>query len=85
MFAVSSLMNHLQLLFAAIVADRIFCVHGGLPPDLFHMNDIRRIARPTDISDSGLLCDLLWAEPEIGQNSWELMIAESAILLARRL
>jgi serine/threonine-protein phosphatase PP1 catalytic subunit len=69
-FAVSSLMHHLQLPFTAIVAERIFCVHGGLSPDLFHMNDIRRIARPTDIPDSGLLCDLLWADPESGQNSW---------------
>ncbi|KAJ9151750.1 Serine/threonine-protein phosphatase [Pleurostoma richardsiae] len=48
---------------AAIVADKIFCVHGGLSPDLRDMNDIRNIARPTDVSDSGLLADLLWSDP----------------------
>ncbi|KAJ5959174.1 Serine/threonine-specific protein phosphatase/bis(5-nucleosyl)-tetraphosphatase [Penicillium vulpinum] len=48
---------------AAIVADKIFCVHGGLSPNLLHMDDIRSIARPTDIPDHGLLTDLLWSDP----------------------
>ncbi len=30
---------------AAIVAGKIFCVHGGLSPALSHMDDIRNIAR----------------------------------------
>lgn len=34
---------------AAIVSDKIFCVHGGLSPILRHMNDVRAILRPTDI------------------------------------
>ncbi|KXG47916.1 Serine/threonine-specific protein phosphatase/bis(5-nucleosyl)-tetraphosphatase [Penicillium griseofulvum] len=48
---------------AAIVADNIFCVHGGLSPDLLHVDNIRGIARPTDIPDHGLLTDLLWSDP----------------------
>ena len=28
------------------------------------MEQIRRIMRPTDVPDTGLLCDLLWADPE---------------------
>ena len=36
---------------AAIVAGKIFCVHGGLSPQLQHMDDIRQIARPTDVPD----------------------------------
>ncbi|GFN13707.1 phosphoprotein phosphatase PP4 catalytic subunit [Aspergillus tubingensis] len=47
----------------AIIEDKIFCMHGGLSPDLTSMDQIRRIMRPTDIPDEGLLCDLLWADP----------------------
>ena len=32
----------------------------GLSPDLLSMEQIRRILRPTDVPDTGLLCDLLW-------------------------
>jgi serine/threonine-protein phosphatase PP1 catalytic subunit len=35
---------------AAIIDDKIFCVHGGLSPDLKSMEQIRRILRPTDES-----------------------------------
>jgi serine/threonine-protein phosphatase PP1 catalytic subunit len=48
---------------AAIVANRIFCVHGGLSKDLRDLNDLREIARPLDIPDHGLVCDLLCANP----------------------
>jgi len=39
-------------------------MHGGLSPDLKNLEDIKRVARPTDVPDSGLLCDLLWADPD---------------------
>ncbi|KAG8533160.1 serine/threonine protein phosphatase Pzh1 [Bacidia gigantensis] len=56
---------------AAIVAGKIFCVHGGLSPSLTHMDDIRQIARPTDVPDYGLLNDLLWSDPADMENEWE--------------
>ena len=56
---------------AAIVAGKIFCVHGGLSPSLSHMDDIRNIARPTDVPDYGLLNDLLWSDPADMENDWE--------------
>ncbi|KAF2436997.1 Serine/threonine protein phosphatase [Tothia fuscella] len=56
---------------AAIVAGKIFCVHGGLSPSLSHMDDIRQIARPTDVPDYGLLNDLLWSDPAEMDNDWE--------------
>ncbi|KAI9640351.1 serine/threonine protein phosphatase Pzh1 [Ciborinia camelliae] len=56
---------------AAIVAGKIFCVHGGLSPALSHMDDIRHIARPTDVPDFGLLNDLLWSDPADQENDWE--------------
>lgn len=56
---------------ASIVADKIFCVHGGLSPSLSHMDDIRNIARPTDVPDYGLLNDLLWSDPADMEQDWE--------------
>jgi len=38
---------------AAIIADRIFCTHGGLSPDLRHLDQIDQIKRPIDIPDTG--------------------------------
>jgi serine/threonine-protein phosphatase PP1 catalytic subunit len=48
----------------AIIEDKILCIHGGLSPDLKNLEQIRRIVRPTEIPDAGLLCDLLWADPD---------------------
>ncbi|OAX84003.1 hypothetical protein ACJ72_01638 [Emergomyces africanus] len=56
---------------ASIVAGKIFCVHGGLSPSLAHMDDIRGIARPTDVPDYGLLNDLLWSDPADMDDDWE--------------
>ncbi|KAG6898117.1 serine/threonine protein phosphatase Pzh1 [Termitomyces sp. T32_za158] len=56
---------------AAIVASKIFCVHGGLSPSLHSMDDIKRITRPTDVPDFGLLNDLLWSDPSDTAADWE--------------
>ncbi|EJD55352.1 phospho protein phosphatase PPZ [Auricularia subglabra TFB-10046 SS5] len=56
---------------AAVVASKIFCVHGGLSPALNSMDDIRRIQRPTDVPDYGLLNDLLWSDPSDTAVDWE--------------
>ncbi|XKL64322.1 hypothetical protein PGB90_004408 [Kerria lacca] len=55
---------------AAIVDEKIFCCHGGLSPDLQSMENIRRIMRPTDVPDQGLLCDLLWSDPDKEITRW---------------
>jgi serine/threonine-protein phosphatase PP1 catalytic subunit len=55
---------------AAVVDEKVFCMHGGLSPDLHSMEQIRQILRPTDVPDSGLICDLLWADPEEGIQGW---------------
>jgi len=42
----------------------ILCMHGGLSPFLNDYRDINKIKRPTEVSDEGILCDLLWSDPE---------------------
>ena len=55
---------------AAVVEDKILCMHGGLSPDLERMGQIVDISRPTDVPDEGLLCDLLWADPDPCISGW---------------
>ncbi len=49
---------------AASCPPQILCMHGGLSPELKSLEQIKRIGRPTDVPDTGLLCDLLWADPD---------------------
>lgn len=65
---------------AAIIDEKIFCCHGGLGPDLQSMEQIRRIMRPTDVPDQGLLCDLLWSDPD-KVSLWAKYVSELANLI----
>ena len=58
----TELFNYLPV--AALIDDKILCMHGGLSPDLKSIQNIQDISRPTDIPDQGLLCDLLWSDPD---------------------
>ena len=66
--------NHLPV--AATISNQIFCVHGGLSPQLFlgsnkesadgdrlSFDACKKIQRPTEVGDVGLVCDLLWSDP----------------------
>ncbi|KAJ2767035.1 serine/threonine protein phosphatase Pzh1 [Coemansia nantahalensis] len=56
---------------AAVVANKIFCVHGGLSPDLLSMSQIQQLSRPCDVPDHGILNDLLWSDPSDTAADWE--------------
>ncbi|MCP9262032.1 Serine/threonine-protein phosphatase [Dirofilaria immitis] len=49
---------------AAIIHNKILCIHGGIGPELKSLNDIRKIKRPMqDPMVSSLACSLLWSDP----------------------
>ncbi|KAG5509054.1 hypothetical protein JKF63_06062 [Porcisia hertigi] len=48
---------------AALINGSIFCVHGGLSAELRCVRDIPDM-RPCNVPHSGIVCDLLWADPE---------------------
>ena len=48
---------------AALVGPDIFCVHGGITPELETIDIIDEIQRPIDGEDSELVQHLLWADP----------------------
>lgn len=55
---------------AALVGERVFCMHGGLSKDFNSFQQIANICRPCDIPESGLLCDLLWSDPNMDITGW---------------
>ncbi|BBG98008.1 type one serine/threonine protein phosphatase 4 [Prunus dulcis] len=55
---------------AALIDDKILCMHGGLSPDLTNLDQIRNLPRPTAVPDTGLLCDLLWSDPGRDVKGW---------------
>ena len=67
--AFTDLFNYLPV--AALIDEKILCVHGGLSPDLKCIKNIEDISRPTDIPDTGLLCDLLYSDPDKGATDYD--------------
>jgi len=55
---------------AATIDDKILCIHGGLSPEMTSLGQIRSVVRPTEVPDTGLLCDLLWADPDQDIVGW---------------
>ncbi|KAF5198791.1 Serine/threonine-protein phosphatase PP1 [Thalictrum thalictroides] len=55
---------------SALIDHKILCMHGGLSPELNNLDQIRDIERPTEIPDGGLLCDLLWSDPDAAVEGW---------------
>ena len=49
---------------AALVENRIYCVHGGLSPDIKLADQLALIERRQEIPQSGPLQDIVWSDPE---------------------
>ncbi|KHJ83031.1 phosphoprotein phosphatase 1 domain protein [Oesophagostomum dentatum] len=55
---------------AALIDNKIFCCHGGLSPTLRSLDQLKRISRPCDVQETGLLCDILWSDPDSSVVGW---------------
>ena len=55
---------------ACLLDDKILCMHGGLSAELEKVEQIKEIVRPSDVPEQGLLCDLLWSDPEENPNGF---------------
>lgn len=49
---------------AAVIDDKIFCVHGGLSPSLSTIDDLKNIDRKKEPPQDGLFSDILWSDPD---------------------
>ena len=48
---------------AALVNGQLFCVHGGISPELKNLSDLEKINRFRETPNAGLMCDLMWTDP----------------------
>lgn len=60
--ALTDLFDYLPL--AAVVAGEIFCLHGGLSPQIDSIANIQRLNRAQEVPHEGAMCDLLWSDPD---------------------
>lgn len=49
---------------AATIDNKIFCVHGGLTPEINFVDEIRMIDRVQEVPHDGPMCGLLWSDPD---------------------
>jgi diadenosine tetraphosphatase ApaH/serine/threonine PP2A family protein phosphatase len=52
------------LALAAIIDDKILCVHGGLSPSINAIDEIRSLDRKQEVPHDGAMCDLMWSDPD---------------------
>ena len=57
---------------SAMVGGSIFCVHGGLSPELRTVDQIRSIDRLQEVPHEGGFCDLMWSDPEDISEAWQI-------------
>ncbi|KJH47070.1 phosphoprotein phosphatase 1 domain protein [Dictyocaulus viviparus] len=55
---------------AGLISKKVLCMHGGLSPELNHLDVIRNIPRPCEPLDRGLLIDLTWSDPTNKGDGW---------------
>eukprot|EP01029_Cantina_marsupialis_P030205 TRINITY_DN805_c0_g6_i2.p1 TRINITY_DN805_c0_g6~~TRINITY_DN805_c0_g6_i2.p1 ORF type:complete len:242 (+),score=34.59 TRINITY_DN805_c0_g6_i2:46-771(+) len=55
---------------AAVIDNRIFCVHGGLSPSLRTIDQIQEFNRFKEIPLDGPFSDIMWSDPEATFGGW---------------
>jgi len=59
--AVNMVFDYLPL--AALIDNKIFCVHGGISPYTTTIDDVRTVDRYQDVPSEGAMADMLWSDP----------------------
>ncbi|GMT01025.1 hypothetical protein PENTCL1PPCAC_23199, partial [Pristionchus entomophagus] len=56
----------------AYVGEKILCMHGGLSPHINSLESIENLPRPSIVPPYGLMCDLVWSDPDNKYPGWAL-------------
>jgi serine/threonine-protein phosphatase 6 catalytic subunit len=57
---------------SAVIGGKVFAVHGGLSPDISHIDQIRQIDRIAELPTEGEFADLMWSDPEESIADWSI-------------
>lgn len=52
------------LILSVVINNEIFCVHGGLSPNVHHIDQIKLVDRYREIPHEGAMADLVWLDPD---------------------
>lgn len=58
----TDLFDYLPL--GALIEGKIFCIHGGLSPNVSTVDQMRLLNRKMEIPHEGAFADLMWSDPE---------------------
>ena len=47
----------------AVIGDRVFCVHGGISPELDLLEQLDGMEKPVDFQQPGIFSDMVWSDP----------------------
>jgi serine/threonine-protein phosphatase 2A catalytic subunit len=67
---ITDLFDYLPL--AALIENQIFCPHGGLSPNASTIDDLQAIHRFGEVPSEGVVCDLLWSDPDDSASGWNM-------------
>lgn len=56
----------------AVLGDRVFCVHGGISPELDALEDLEQEPKPKDFSTPGIFTDMVWSDPSSEISDFEM-------------
>jgi serine/threonine-protein phosphatase PPG1 len=59
---INEMFDYLPL--AAVIDNKLFCIHGGLSPSIQKIEDIKVLERCKDIPTEGPMADLVWSDPD---------------------
>ncbi len=55
---------------SAMVDEKILCIHRGLSSKMERLHQIADLHRPCKVPNVGIMCGLLWSDPDMGMNGW---------------
>ena len=57
---------------SAIIDEKIFCIHGGLSPDVKNLKVLDSLKKPIIVDHSKIVSDLLWTDPHFDEKGgWQ--------------
>lgn len=77
------LLKHSSVQLFKLIDGKIFCVHGGLSPELKTLDQICTIQRNQEVPHEGAFCDLMWSDPEVLEG-WEISPRGAGYLFGHR-